>query len=83
MFSHSDIKVAVDFPIINNLAVATRITINYSRAKNEKSVLCKGLNFAIPPKAIECSEFLLPFEMLFRKIISLDIILKHNFEFIM
>ena len=73
LFSHSGIKVAEGFPIINNLAVATRITINYSRAKNEKSVLCESLNFAIQPKAIECSEFLLPFEMLLRKITSLGI----------
>ena len=33
---------------------------------HQKSVLCKGVNFTIPPKAIEYSEFLLPFEMLFR-----------------
>ena len=36
-------------------------------------VLCKGLNFTIPPKVIEYSEFLLPFEVLFREITSLDI----------
>ena len=36
-------------------------------------VLCKGLDFAIPPKAIEYLEFLLPFKMLFREIASLDI----------
>ena len=46
---------------------------NYNLNDHEKSVLCKGLNFAIPPKAIEYSEFLLPFEMLFREITSLDI----------
>ena len=40
---------------------------------HEKSVLCKGLNFTIPPKATEYSEFLLPFEMLFREINSFDI----------
>ena len=37
------------------------------------TVLCKGLSFAIPPKTIECSEFLLPFEMLFRNINSLEV----------
>ena len=31
------------------------------------------MNFAIPPKAVEYSEVLLPFEMLFREINSLDI----------
>ena len=37
------------------------------------TVLCKGLSFAIPPKTIECSELLLPFEMLFRNISSLEV----------
>ena len=39
-------------------------------SETEKAVLSKGLNFAIPLKAIEYSEFLLPFEMLllFREI---------------
>ena len=46
---------------------------SYNLNDHEKSVLCKGLNFAIPPKAIEYSESLLPFEMLFREITSLDI----------
>ena len=32
MFSRSGIKVVEDFPIISNLAVTTRITINFSRA---------------------------------------------------
>ena len=40
---------------------------------HEKSVLCKGLNFAVPPKAIEHLEFLPPFETLFREITSFDI----------
>ena len=46
---------------------------SYNLSDHEKSVLCKGLNFAIPPKAIEYSELLLPFEMLFREITSSDI----------
>ena len=46
---------------------------SYNLNDHEKSVLCKGLYFAIPRKAIKCSEFLLPFEILFREITSLDI----------
>ena len=46
---------------------------SYNFSDHEKSVLCKSLNFAIPPKAIEYSEFLLPFKMLLREITSLDI----------
>ena len=30
--------------------------------------LCKGLNFSVKPKSIEYSEFLLPFELLFRDV---------------
>ena len=37
MFSRSGIKVAEGFPI-NNLAVTTRIKINYSRAENENAL---------------------------------------------
>ena len=38
--------------------------------KSDKLLLIKGLNFAIPPKKIEYSKFLLPFELLFRDIKS-------------
>ena len=46
---------------------------SYNLNDHETSALCKGLNFAIPPKAIEYLEFLPPFEMLFREFTSLDI----------
>ena len=36
---------------------------SYNLNDHEKSVLCNGLNFAILPKAIEYSEYLLPFEV--------------------
>ena len=45
---------------------------SYNLNDRENSVLCKGLNFAILPKAIEYSELLLPFEMFFREITNLD-----------
>ena len=35
---------------------------------DEKNVFCKGLNFSVKPGLIEYSEFLLPFELLFRDI---------------
>ena len=38
VFSRSGIKVAEGFPIISNLAVTTRIKINYSRAENENAL---------------------------------------------
>ena len=37
---------------------------NYHLTDSDKSLPIKGLNFAIPPKKIEYSKFLLPFELL-------------------
>ena len=39
---------------------------SYEKSDVEKSVLCKGLNFQVKPKSTVYSEFLLPFELLFR-----------------
>ena len=53
-----------------------RVTFSFSSYDlndHEKSVLCKGLNFTIPPKAIEYLEFLLPLEMIFGGTTSLDV----------
>ena len=41
---------------------------SYELTDEEKNVLCKGLNFSVKPGWIEYSEFLLPFELLFRDI---------------
>ena len=41
---------------------------SYELTDEEKNVLCKGLNFSVKPGWIEYSEFLLPFELLFRNI---------------
>ena len=43
---------------------------NYHVADSDKLLLIKGLNFAITPKKIEYSKFLLPFELLFPDIKS-------------
>ena len=48
---------------------------SYALSKSEKSLLCKGLNFAIPPDKLEYSDYLLPFELLYREIKDLDL---HN-----
>ena len=53
-----------------------KIIFNYSShmfSKSEKSSLCKGLNFAIPPDKLEYSDYLLPFELLYRDIKDLDL----------
>ena len=54
-----------------------KVIFNYSShvlTESEKSLLCKGLNFAIPPDKLEYSDFLLPFELLYRDIQNLDVI---------
>ena len=46
---------------------------SYNLSDHEKIVLSKGLIFVIPPKTIEYSKFLVPFEMLFRDINSFGV----------
>ena len=41
---------------------------SYELSDVEKSVLCKGLDFSIEPESIAYSDFLLPFELLFRDV---------------
>ena len=53
-----------------------KIIFNYSSytlTKSEKRLLCKGLNFAIPPDKLEYLDYLLPFELLYRDIKDLDL----------
>ena len=53
-----------------------KIIFNYSSytlSKSEKSLLCKGLNFAIPPDKLEYSDYLLLFELLYHDIKDLDL----------
>ena len=53
-----------------------KVIFNFSNCNlsdHEKIVLPKGLRYAIPPKTIEYSEFLVPLEMLFRDINSLEV----------
>ena len=48
-----------------------KVIFNFSRNKlsdDEKSLLCKGLNFAIPPKSLGYADHMLPFKLLFRDI---------------
>ena len=37
---------------------------DYKLTESEKSGLCKGLEFAIPPNKLEYADFMLPFELL-------------------
>ena len=53
-----------------------KVLFNFSShqlTEHEKSLLTKGLNFAIPPKNLNYADYMLPFELLFRDIDLLDI----------
>lgn len=39
---------------------------SYQLSDAEKSLLCKGLQFAIPPKRLDYADFMLPFELVYR-----------------
>ena len=41
---------------------------SHELSDDEKSLLCKGLNFSIAPKCLDYADHMLPFELLFRDI---------------
>ena len=41
---------------------------SYVLSETEKALLCKGLNFTIPPKKLKFENYLLPFEILLRDV---------------
>ena len=46
---------------------------DYKLTESEKSVLCKDLEFAIPPNKLEYADFMLLLELLFRDIKNTDL----------
>ena len=53
-----------------------KLIFNYSfhlLIESKNILLCKGLNFAIPPDKLEFSDFLFPFELLYYDIQNLDV----------
>ena len=50
---------------------------SYNLKDHEKAVLCKDLNFTVLSKAIEDSELLLPFQILFRENTNMVILIKN------
>ena len=53
-----------------------KVIINYSYyqlSDIEKTILVKGLNFALPPKKLNYGEYLTPYEILFRDIKELSV----------
>ena len=53
-----------------------KIIINHSSyqfSENEKTVLAKGLNFALSPKKVNYADYLAPYELLFREIEELSV----------
>ena len=54
-----------------------QVIINFSsyQLNNvEKSLLAKGLNFALPPKILTRADYLPPFEMVYRDIKAMDVL---------
>ena len=45
---------------------------SYQLSDVEKSLLSRGLNFAIPPKKLKYQDYLLPFELLYRDVKDVD-----------
>ena len=46
-----------------------KMSFNFSShdlSDDEKSLLCKGLKFSIPPKRLDYGDHMLPFDLLFR-----------------
>ena len=55
--------------VINDSHDPNKVISNFSSyelSDVEKNVLCKGLNFSVKHKPIEYSDFVLPFELLFK-----------------
>ena len=53
-----------------------KIIINHSSyqlSDIEKTILAKGLNFALPPKKLNYADYLTPYELLFRDIKELSV----------
>ena len=61
-----------------------KVIFNFSSkvlSASEKSLLCKGLNFAIPPKNIDYADFLTQFELLYRDTLTFELT-SENREFL-
>ena len=48
----------------------------------EKSLLTNGLNFSIPCKKLDYSDYLVQFELFFRDICNLDILSNEDLDFV-
>ena len=49
------------------------VLLSYVLNTTEKSLLSEGLNFAIPPKNINYADCMIPFELLYRDVDSLEV----------
>ena len=46
--------------------------MSYQLSDAEKLLLCKGLNFSLPPEHLKFENYLLPFELLYRDVYDSD-----------
>ena len=62
-----------------------KVIFNFSKLSltdAEKTLLVKGLSFALPPKQLIYSDYLINFELFYRSIDNLKILSGHNLDFI-
>ena len=62
-----------------------RVIFNYSDitlSDEEKSLLVKGLNFALPPSNLNYADYLTNFELFYRSIRNLDILSNEDLDFL-
>ena len=62
-----------------------RVIYNYSKislSDAEKSLLVKGLRFSLPPKKLNCDDYLVNFELFYRSIRNLDVLSNGDLDFV-
>ena len=53
---------------------------SYTLSDVEKSLLAKGLNFALPPQRIDLANYLTPFELLYKEVKGNSILARHELD---
>ena len=53
-------------------------SLDYKLTESKRSILCKGVEFFVPPNKFEYADFMLPFELLFHDIKTTDLSIPQN-----
>ena len=63
----------------------SKVTCSFSKyelSDCEKRLLVKGLNFSLPPKYLDYTDYLVNFELFYRNIRNLVILSKENIDYV-